>query len=188
MGIISFILTGNEDRKETTMFTKGFMKKNNLPGLRAQAIVEFAIVFPVLIVLLVGLLEVGRMLFIYSAVTNASRNAVRYASAYGRVDSVANKYTYNDCAGIRDKAIKSAYLMKPADLTVTIKYDSGPGTGFYDTCDGNLDTGITVSTGKRVYVEVAAQYKPMVKLIPFPDRTFTSKSYRTILGIFQLGS
>jgi hypothetical protein len=78
--------------------------------------------------------------------------------------------------------------MKPADLTVTIKYDSGPGTGFYDTCDGNLDTGVAVSTGKRVYVEVAAQYKPMVKLIPFPNRTFTSKSYRTILGIFQLGS
>jgi hypothetical protein len=78
--------------------------------------------------------------------------------------------------------------MRPADLTVTIQYDHGPGTIPDDTCDGSLDTGVTRSTGDRVSVEVAAQYKPMVRLIPFPNRTFTSKSYRTILGIVNLAN
>ena len=168
------------------MPTQKILSKTNLPGARAQAIVEFAIVLPILLALLVGLLEVGRMMFIYAAVTNASRNAVRYASAYGRVDATLNKYTYNDCAGIRTKAINSAFLMQPADLTVTIEYDHGPGLSPYDTCTGNLDTLVVVNTGDRVFVTVTAQYKPMVRLIPIPNRTFTSSSHRTILGIVEL--
>ena len=49
-------------------------------GKRAQAIVEFAIVLPILLMLLVGIFEVGRLIFMYAAVTNASREAARYGS------------------------------------------------------------------------------------------------------------
>jgi len=61
----------------------GNYKSKKLIGSRAQAIVEFAITLPILMALLVGILEVGRMVFIYSAVNNASREASRYASAVG---------------------------------------------------------------------------------------------------------
>ena len=44
----------------------GIYKSKKLLGYRAQAIVEFAIALPILMALLVGILEVGRMLFIYS--------------------------------------------------------------------------------------------------------------------------
>ena len=50
------------------MFMNGTYKSRNYLGYRAQAIVEFAIALPILLVLLVGILEVGRMLFIYSSV------------------------------------------------------------------------------------------------------------------------
>src|ERR1043165_3232610 len=59
------------------------------PGSRpegAQAIVEFALVLPILMVMLVGIFEVGRLLFIYTAVTNASREAARFGSALGYDD------------------------------------------------------------------------------------------------------
>src|SRR4030095_776329 len=59
------------------MFIKRFFNANKLLQERAQAIVEFAIALPILMALLVGILEVGRMVFIYSAVNNASREAAR---------------------------------------------------------------------------------------------------------------
>jgi len=46
------------------MLIKTLSGKKYMPGIRGQAIVEFAIALPVLMVLLVGLLEVGRMVFI----------------------------------------------------------------------------------------------------------------------------
>ena len=51
---------------------------------KAQAMVEFAIVLPMLLLLLYGILEAGRLLFIYSTIVTASRQAVRYGSATGQ--------------------------------------------------------------------------------------------------------
>jgi Flp pilus assembly protein TadG len=53
---------------------------------RAQAIVEFALVLPILMVVLVGMFEAGRMLYTYAAINNASREAVRFGSALGYDD------------------------------------------------------------------------------------------------------
>lgn len=160
---------------------QGSSRKHNHSGYRAQALVEFAIALPILLALLVGILEVGRLLFIYTAVTNASREAVRYASAVGLDDSGSyNKYEY--CAGIKEMARRSAYF---TPLTVNITYDTGPGTGSYDTCNGAADT-VDISSGDRVKVEVIANYSPMVNLIPIPPRTITSSSARTILGLVEL--
>ena len=55
---------------------------------RAQGIVEFALVLPLLLVLMLGIIEVGRLLFIYSSVNSASREAARYGSAAGEVTSL----------------------------------------------------------------------------------------------------
>ena len=64
------------------------------PGSRAQAMVEFAIVAPILFLMLLGIIEVGRMIFLYSAVTNASREAVRFGSAVGYDDDGELKYKH----------------------------------------------------------------------------------------------
>jgi len=159
---------------------------------QAQAIVEFAIALPILLALLIGIFEVGRLMFIYSAVTNASRNAVRYASVVGLDDGgVYHKYMY--CDGIKNKAVKSAFLVPAANLTVAISYDEGPGTGNIVTggcnASGGDDTDVLaagVSTGDRVTVTVSAVYKPMVNLVPIKPQTITSSSSRTILGVVNL--
>jgi Flp pilus assembly protein TadG len=151
---------------------------------RGQAIVEFAIALPILLILMVGILEVGRAIFIYSAVTNASREAVRYASAVGLDDSGNNKYQY--CDGIRNTARKSAYFLALADGDIVIEYDDGPGTSVSDTCDGTVDNLITADPGDRVRVIVTAQYDPMLDLIPISSQTITSSSSRTIFGIVGL--
>ena len=72
--------------------------KNNRET-RAQAMVEFAIVLPILLVLLFGIIEVGRIIFIFSSVANASRQAARYGAASGQINNVTY---YQDCDGIRE--------------------------------------------------------------------------------------
>lgn len=168
--------------------------KRNRSGFRGQAIIEFAIALPILLVILVGIFEVGRMVFIYAAVTNASRNAVRYASAVGNADNGLTKYNY--CYGIYETAQKSAFLITiptPPTNDFKIYYDNGNGTPLADPeCSvwnsAQVDTGVKVNSGDRVEVIVTVRYEPMVKLIPITPRDITSSSRRTILGIYKLGS
>ena len=47
---------------------------------RGQALVEFALVFPVLILILLGIFEVGRAVFAYNTIGNAAREGARVAA------------------------------------------------------------------------------------------------------------
>ncbi len=49
------------------------LNRKHGPREHAQAIVEFAIALPILMFMLVGILEVGRLIYAYAAVINASR-------------------------------------------------------------------------------------------------------------------
>ncbi|MGC8947110.1 MAG: TadE/TadG family type IV pilus assembly protein [Anaerolineae bacterium] len=51
---------------------------------RGQSLVEFALVLPLLILLLGGVLELGRIFFAYVAVTDAAAEGATYASIYPR--------------------------------------------------------------------------------------------------------
>ena len=185
------------------MITRFFSRKHKTPARRAQAMVEFAIALPVLLALLVGIMEVGRMMFIYAMVVNSSRDAVRYASAYGRSDDIGNGnlLKYSNCNGIRDVANKSGFFLKlstnPTAGDIKITYDSGPGTSpiVTEVSTGNACNAATgedadvvgkVDTGDRVTVTVTTLYKPMVKLLPIKNLTITATSSRTILGIYDL--
>jgi len=44
-----------------------------------QSLVEFALIFPLVFFLITGFLDLGRALFYYSSLTNAVREATRYA-------------------------------------------------------------------------------------------------------------
>lgn len=166
---------------------KGIISQRKIKsGIRAQAMVEFAIALPVLLVLLFGIMEVSRILLIYALVINASRDAVRYASSVGIESTTAEYARYIYCDGIEAIADQSSYfvILNP----VSISYDSGPGTSSLGVCDANggEDTDITASSGDRVTVMVSTNYTPLVKLLPFQTRTISATSSRTILGIFEL--
>lgn len=163
-----------------------------LPGTRAQAMVEFALVLMILMMLLVGILEVGRLMFIYAAVNNASREAARYASAIGLdkdPDTGHSAEKYKFCKMIQKTAQRSAFF--PLSK-IEISYDNGPNTSSFRTCtpDGyGVDTTVSVNYGTdRVYVKVEADYSPMINLLPISDHKFTSASARTIMGYVNLQS
>ena len=158
---------------------------------KAQAMVEFAIVLPLLLLLLYGILEAGRLLFIYSTIVTASRQAVRYGSATGQ-GLTTTVPRYQDCDGIRAAAQKVDFLNAFNDDDIVINYDSGPGTPLlpFSPCDGSADPSVTPSANNdtRMLVTIDGDYLPIVpKIIPFIKRSadtgnpIKAESARTIL-------
>jgi Flp pilus assembly protein TadG len=58
------------------------------PSPRGQALVEFALILPILLVLLLGIFDFGRAVAAYNSVANAARSAVRVAIVDQNVDVV----------------------------------------------------------------------------------------------------
>lgn len=75
--------------------------------VRGQSLVEFALILPVLLVLVLGIFDFGRAIFAYNAVSNAAREGVRVA--------IVNQ---NEAA-IEAEALAATTGMNPSELTVT---------------------------------------------------------------------
>jgi Flp pilus assembly protein TadG len=165
-----------------------FLRSRKSPGSPAQAMIEFAIVAPILFLMLLGILEVGRMTFLYAAVTNSSREAVRFGSTVGYDEDGELKYKH--CSKIRDLARQASYFLNIADSDIVIQYDHGPGTAVFHTCPAGTDVepGYFVSSGDRILVTVSGQYNPYTSLVPWGSRPFVASSARTILGFVALES
>lgn len=150
---------------------------------KAQGMVEFALVFPILLVLIYGIIEFGRLLFIYSSVTTASREAARYGSAVNRVGG--NTPQYLDCAGILNAARRAAILTPINASNVSIRYDHGPGTATIATsCPAAQDQNFVL--GDRIVVQVTVPYSPLLPLVNFASFNVTSTTGRTILKAVEV--
>lgn len=158
---------------------------------KAQALMEFALTLSVLLLVIYGLLETGRLLFIYASTVTAARQAVRYGSATGDIDTSDGLDTlyYQDCDGIRAAAQNVGFINRFEDADIVIAYDEGlnaDGTidqfdGYTDPdCDNDLPS-LEIQNGDRIRVNVSTEWEPIVPLVPFEPFTITAESSRTIL-------
>jgi Flp pilus assembly protein TadG len=173
------------------------------PARRGQAMVEFALALPVFLLVVYGLLEVGRLIFMEATVITASREAARYASAWGRIGTNGDQQ-FQDCAGIRGAARQVGFLLNLSGTTnnnVHIYLDdetppqAQPPT-LYEYCttsglavDTNVGEGSAhpVTAGDRVVVTVNATYQPILPLfLPLTTKNMTSTTSRTLLGVVDL--
>ncbi len=157
------------------------MVQNNAPrknkNQKAQGMVEFALVLPLLLILMLGLIEVGRFLLVYSMVSAASREAARYGAAAGDVGGGVPHFL--DCAGIRAAAVRVGSIAGVTADNTTIGYDHGPDTDIYaNACP---PSGATVELGDRVRVSVTVNYQPIVPLVNIPAVPISSTTARTII-------
>jgi len=171
------------------------VKKITSKPNKAQAMVEFALVLPILLLLLYGILEAGRLLFIYSTIVTASRQAVRYGSATGEGSSTVPRY--QDCAGIRAAAQRVDYLNAFEDRDIVIEWDNGPGTTVNKNfCGGNPVTSLPPSDDTfgptnnqaRLLVTIDGDYLPIVpRIVGFLERSdaknnaIKAQSARTVM-------
>ncbi|MDA8439676.1 MAG: pilus assembly protein [Propionibacterium sp.] len=135
------------------------------PRSRGQALVEFAVILPVLMLILLGSIDFGRIMFSYIQINNAAREGVAYAMGQP-----------NDVAGITQRALQETDVQSqrgenPVTVTVTC-IDSATGTVV--TCSSAPSTGL----GSEVKVAVSEQFNFFTPLISnlFPEFTMTASS------------
>jgi uncharacterized repeat protein (TIGR01451 family) len=143
----------------------------------AQGMVEFALVLPILLMVVMGIIEFGRLIAFYSALTLSSREAARYAASVGEVGGTPH---YADCPGIRAAAARVGLMagIAPTTTDVLISYDTGPsGSSVSATCP----PGVELNLGDRIVVTVNKTFTVVAPFVPFPPLPMTSTSARTIL-------
>jgi len=105
----------------------------------AQGLVEFALITPVLLLLIFGIIDFGWMVFNYAQLYNAVREGARYGSVSGFVanpDPVTNPVQYMNCTQIKDHIVSLAGFSGVKDNTttdgitarrpmITVVYDDG---------------------------------------------------------------
>jgi Flp pilus assembly protein TadG len=138
--------------------------------------VEFALILPLLLLLVYGVIEAGRLLFIYSAVFTSSREGARYGSASGDVGGGVPHY--QDCTGIMDAVKRIATFAGVQNSDIHIQYDHGPNTG---TPFASCPSTTPLTLNDRILVYVTAYYSPIVPLVNFPPIQINSHTARTIL-------
>jgi Flp pilus assembly protein TadG len=81
------------------------LKKNN----KGQTFVETALILPIILLVVMGIIEFGRIFSGYLILTNASREGARYGVIHYSSDADIISTTKDNC-----------YTFDPADLTVTV--------------------------------------------------------------------
>ncbi len=146
-----------------------------------QSLVELALTLPIFLLLVLGIMEVSRLVFMYNAVFTASREGARYAAATG-ISTNGVPY-YIDCTGIRARAQKVAILSTLSLVDIT--YDSGSGTAGKGSCPVGETT---LVLGDRIVVKVTATYHSMIPLLNLGDIPITSTTYRTLIKDLDVNS
>jgi hypothetical protein len=138
--------------------------------LKGQALVEFALILPFIMLLIIGMIDISRLLITYSAVSSGARAGARFGSVAGVGVATPN---YLNCAGIRNAVRSNASaLIDLDDSMISINYDRGNNISI-GKC-GSVSTS-QLGPGDRIVVSVTAtldQITPL-GLGPFPI-SFTS--------------
>lgn len=139
---------------------------------RGSAAVEFALVVPILLLMIFGIIDFGRLVATYTTVRSAAREAARYGSALGDGGT-----QYADCTGITNAALAVDGLpdLDASDVAVTYVDASSPST--LGTC------GSTPSADEfRLQVRVAKDFEVITPLLAeFLDgKTVASTTRRTV--------
>lgn len=149
----------------------GFILRRQRRHRRGQALVEFALVLPVLILFLVGIFDFGRAVYAFNTVNNAAREAVRLAivdqncDAVGQVAkqhasslSVAWSYDGSLAPGAACYANAQEVHIQFLEAGYTGDDSTSP-QDFNDSCDPGQPAGPTTGTRVGCIAEVTVTYQ-----------------------------
>ncbi len=158
-----------------------------LKSVRGQSLVELALIMPLLTLLVMGIIDFGRLFVMYSAVSNAAQEAVRY----GVMTGLGGERPYLDCDGIAEAArhtAASGLVTLDTVNDIQIEYDKGQyddgdpkTTEIIGECGDLDDAGIAV--GDRLVVTVKTTFRPLTPIAGnlIPPIPVTFRAARTIL-------
>ena len=121
---------------------------------RGASIVEFALVMPIALAILIGILESAWMSKNYLSVANAAREGARSA-ALGKTTSV-----------IKTRVQNAAEPVNVPLANISLQYSTDNGTTYPNTM-GDIGTQNNAPGGSLVRVTVAIQHQSLTRFFPF---------------------
>ena len=98
---------------------------------RGQATVEFALTIPVVLLLILGLVDLGRLMWAYESLAHAVREGTRYAIVHGSASSHPA-----DQVAIRNVVVQMAPPLEPDGITVLVTWNPSNAPGSQVTVEG----------------------------------------------------
>ena len=148
--------------------TNGFPRTGTASSRRGQALVEFAMGTLVLLMLIFGVIEIARILLVYTTVTDAARLGVRYAITHGTPPagpSTTGTATNTDVGNMQTavQTVVKSFLRagtvntNSAGLTIATTFPNM-------SCAGSTCSGTT--PGNLVQVTVSYPYDLLISYYP----------------------
>lgn len=86
-------------------------------SVRGQSLVEFALVLPLFLLLIFGIIDLGRGVFAYNAIQNAAREGVRVAIVDQNMDVIVDEVQQHAIGlGLNDSNVRLRFL-EPETMT-----------------------------------------------------------------------
>ena len=142
---------------------------------RGQALVEFALVAPVLFLLLFSVIEFGRYIYTSNVLSDATREGTRYAIVHGSAAACKSgplpggpPPPVNACDPSGQKVVDvvkrfAVGVVADATIQVVVCWEDPANAGIGSTCI-NTNNG----RGNQARVVVDYQFKSLVPLVPLP--------------------
>jgi Flp pilus assembly protein TadG len=143
------VTTKSENVSAEKIATRGFVKRRTTrrAAQAGQALLEVALVTPLLLLLAVGIIEIGRYAYYSILVADAARAGAQYGAQ--------NLATAADTAGIKTAAENDGQNL--SELKVTVQHECGcTGSSIGGTCPA---TGCASPNHALVYVKVTVTGK-----------------------------
>jgi TadE-like protein len=142
------------------------MPRREKGGRRGQTLVEFALVLPVFILLLVGIFDFGRAIYAYNTISNASREAVR-VGIVNQACSAIGAEAQNRAASLDVSFAPTVpEPCGPAGTDVVINFlnsDGSTPSGSDNCVEPDLDPGVPI--GCLVEVTISYEYTAATPII-----------------------
>jgi Flp pilus assembly protein TadG len=146
------------------MFAKilvGSRRVSLKPSRRGAAVVEAALVLPIVITFLFGILEYGRYVMTLQMVTNAAREGANYALSHTQPVTIAGVTTGNATTDVTN-VINTAMAGRSLYGQVTQVYTS-------DSLGNNLGAWTNAQDGQSVCVRITGSYPVLLgRMIALP--------------------
>jgi Flp pilus assembly protein TadG len=142
---------------------------------KGQALVETALLLPILMLLVMGSADLGRVFYYSIAVTNAAREAARQGTYY---DPLSNTNAYDSYTQV----LAAAQQDVPADVTLILStaaplhcltgspsswsanYPTDPNTGYVYICFDGQDNPAPSSAATTIQVTILYNFQPVTPL------------------------
>jgi Flp pilus assembly protein TadG len=132
------------------------IRRRSTDRSRGQSLVEFALVFPIVLLVMLGILDFGRAIFAFNSVSNAARTAIRVAIV-DQNPAVVEAAALSETVAVSPVVVdQEACTAIGCVYQVTVRHQYAPATPVIGSIVGPIE----VSSSSRMPVERAYASAP----------------------------